>query len=128
MSAVQEEGSPEGHYYETMFLMSSDEGGEYELVFFRRLDDEFNKVIKFYREKMEEVIKEAEELNKQMDALIALRIKVDKPVIVSTTEVMNGRKPCNGRTIISSALYVCTISHTTKNSFEALFIKKCPNW
>ncbi|KAL7231995.1 hypothetical protein ACSBR2_010084 [Camellia fascicularis] len=60
-----------------MFLMSLDEGGEYELVFFRGLDDEFNKVIKFYREKVEEVIKEAEELNKQMDALIALWIKVD---------------------------------------------------
>ncbi|THG00515.1 hypothetical protein TEA_004010 [Camellia sinensis var. sinensis] len=85
VSAVQEEGSPEGNYYETMFLMSSDEGGEYELVFFRRLDDEFNKVIKFYREKVKELIKEAEELNKKMNALIALRIKVDKPVIVSTT-------------------------------------------
>ncbi|GMP28808.1 hypothetical protein CsSME_00004200 [Camellia sinensis var. sinensis] len=85
VSAVQEEGSPEGNYYETMFLMSSDEGGEYELVFFRRLDDEFNKVIKFYTEKVKELIKEAEELNKKMNALIALRIKVDKPVIVSTT-------------------------------------------
>ncbi|KAL7232326.1 hypothetical protein ACSBR2_010362 [Camellia fascicularis] len=93
VSAVQEEGSPEGYYYETMFLMSSDEGGEYELVFFRRLDDEFNKVIKFYREKVEELIKE--ELNKQMDVLIALRIKVDKPVIVSTTsQEINGSKPC----------------------------------
>ncbi|CAL5325031.1 unnamed protein product [Camellia sinensis] len=101
VSAVQEEGSPEGNYYETMFLMSSDEGGEYELVFFRRLDDEFNKVIKFYREKVKELIKEAEELNKKMNALIALRIKVDKPVIVSTTsQEINESKPCNGRTII----------------------------
>ncbi|KAF5961804.1 hypothetical protein HYC85_003013 [Camellia sinensis] len=129
VSAVQEEGSPEGNYYETMFLMSSDEGGEYELVFFRRLDDEFNKVIKFYREKVKELIKEAEELNKKMDALIALRIKVDKPVIVSTTsQEINESKPCNGRTIISSALYVYTINHTTKNSFEALFFQKCPNF
>ncbi|KAI8031815.1 hypothetical protein LOK49_LG01G03739 [Camellia lanceoleosa] len=91
VSAVQEEGSPEGNYYETMFLMSSDEGEEYELVFFWRLDNEFNKVIKFYREKVEELIKEAEELNKKMDALIALWIKVDKPVIVSTTsQEING--------------------------------------
>ena len=64
---------------ETMFLMTGDEGGEYELVYFRRLDDEFNKVIKFYRGKVDEVMKEAAVLNKQMDALIAFRIKVDDP-------------------------------------------------
>ncbi|XWS69679.1 hypothetical protein CRYUN_Cryun04dG0199500 [Craigia yunnanensis] len=65
--------------YETTFLMSSDEGGEYELVYFRRLDDEFNKVDKFYSAKVQEVMKEADDLNKQMDALIAFRIKVEKP-------------------------------------------------
>ncbi|KAK8526046.1 hypothetical protein V6N13_017114 [Hibiscus sabdariffa] len=65
--------------YETTFLMSSEEGGEYELVYFRRLDDEFNKVDKFYRAKMQEVMKEADVLNKQMDALIAFRIKVENP-------------------------------------------------
>ncbi|TXG56550.1 hypothetical protein EZV62_017863 [Acer yangbiense] len=65
--------------YETTFLMSSDDGGEYELVYFRRLDEEFNKVDKFYRDKVEEVLKEAEVLNKQMDALIAFRIKVENP-------------------------------------------------
>uniref|UniRef100_A0A5B6Z511 Putative EXS family protein isoform 1 n=1 Tax=Davidia involucrata TaxID=16924 RepID=A0A5B6Z511_DAVIN len=80
VSAEQQEGSEEG-CYRTRFLMSSDAGGEYELVFFRRLDDEFNKVVKFYRAKVEDVVKEAEELNKQMDALIALRIKVDNPVL-----------------------------------------------
>ncbi|CAI9756180.1 unnamed protein product [Fraxinus pennsylvanica] len=68
-----EEGS------ETMFLNEADEGGEYELVYFRRLDDEFNKVVKFYKAKMEEVMKEAAVLNKQMDALIAFRIKVENP-------------------------------------------------
>ncbi|KAK0573312.1 hypothetical protein LWI29_006262 [Acer saccharum] len=67
------------HSYETTFLMSSDDGGEYELVYFRRLDDEFNKVDKFYRDKVEEVLKEAEVLNKQMNALIAFRIKVENP-------------------------------------------------
>ncbi|KAK9271772.1 hypothetical protein L1049_002135 [Liquidambar formosana] len=79
VTAVEQEGS-EG-YYQTTFFMSSDQGGEYELVFFRRLDDEFNKVLKFYKAKVEEVLKEAEELNKQMDALIALRIKVENPVV-----------------------------------------------
>ncbi|KAG8384674.1 hypothetical protein BUALT_Bualt04G0142600 [Buddleja alternifolia] len=78
VSSVHEEGSE--NHYQTMFLRSSEEGGEYELVFFRRLDEEFNKVVKFYKEKVEEVKVEAEELNKQMDALIALRIKVDKPL------------------------------------------------
>lgn len=64
---------------ETTFLMAAEEGGEYELVFFRRLDDEFNKVEKFYKKKVEEVLKEAAMLNKQMDALIAFRIKVENP-------------------------------------------------
>ncbi|KAF5454757.1 hypothetical protein F2P56_024400 [Juglans regia] len=65
--------------YQTTFLMSDDEGGEYELVYFRRLDDEFNKVEKFYRSMVEEVMKEADMLNKQMDAFIAFRIKVENP-------------------------------------------------
>ncbi|CAN1187784.1 Phosphate transporter PHO1 homolog 3 [Linum perenne] len=65
--------------YQTTFLMASDEGGEYELVYFRRLDDEFNKVNKFYKAKVEEVLKEADTLNKQMDALIAFRVKVENP-------------------------------------------------
>ncbi|XP_059670362.1 phosphate transporter PHO1 homolog 9-like [Cornus florida] len=77
---MQEERS-EGNLYKTMFLRSSEDGGEYELVFFRRLDDEFNKVVKFCKEKVEEVMEEAEELDKQMDALIALRVKVERPVL-----------------------------------------------
>ncbi|KAH1189036.1 Phosphate transporter PHO1 3 [Glycine max] len=68
--------------YETTFLMTSEEGGEYELVYFKRLDDEFNKVDKFYKSKVEEVMKEAAMLNKQMDALIAFRIKVEKPSLL----------------------------------------------
>jgi hypothetical protein len=64
---------------QTTFLMASDDGGEYELVYFKRLDDEFNKVDMFYRSKVEEVRKEAATLNKQMDALIAFRIKVENP-------------------------------------------------
>ncbi|KAK6128859.1 hypothetical protein DH2020_037376 [Rehmannia glutinosa] len=79
VSPIQEEGSH--NFYQTMFLRSSEEGGELELLFFRKLDDEFNKVVKFYEAKVEEVKLRAEELNKQMDALIALRIKVDKPFV-----------------------------------------------
>ncbi|KAG8366383.1 hypothetical protein BUALT_Bualt17G0074000 [Buddleja alternifolia] len=63
----------------TRFLMAAEEGGEYELVYFRRLDDEFNKVVTFYRSKVEEVMKEAGVLNKQMEALIAFRVKVEHP-------------------------------------------------
>ncbi|KAL4653813.1 hypothetical protein ACB092_01G333400 [Castanea dentata] len=85
----QQEESSERHY-QTMFLMSSEIGGEYELVFFRRLDDEFNKVINFYRKKVEAVMEEANELTKQMDVLIALRIKVDDPVME-----FNGSDPRN---------------------------------
>ncbi|XP_051122453.1 phosphate transporter PHO1 homolog 3-like [Andrographis paniculata] len=64
---------------ETMFLMVADDGGEYELVYFKYLDDEFNKVSKFYKAKVEEVLNEAGVLNRQMEALIAFRVKVTKP-------------------------------------------------
>lgn len=64
---------------ETMFMMAADEGGEYEMVYFKRLDDEFNKVSKFYKVKVEEVMKEAAVLNRQMEALIAFRVKVENP-------------------------------------------------
>ncbi|XP_041010731.1 phosphate transporter PHO1 homolog 3-like isoform X2 [Juglans microcarpa x Juglans regia] len=76
VNSVNQDGSLS---YQTTFLMSDDEGGEYELVYFRRLDDEFNKVDKFYRSKVEEVMNEANLLNKQMDAFIAFRIKVENP-------------------------------------------------
>lgn len=85
VSAV-EEGGVEGDY-QTMFLMSGEEGGEFELLFFRRLDDEFNKVLRFYKKKVEEVMLEADELSKQMNALIALRIKIDNPVVKGTDMV-----------------------------------------
>ncbi|GMI99251.1 hypothetical protein like AT3G29060 [Hibiscus trionum] len=85
VSSVQE-GGDEGRY-QTMFLRSGEEGGELELLFFRGLDDEFNKVHKFYKKKVEEVMVEADELSKQMNALIALRIKVDNPVVGGTDMV-----------------------------------------
>ncbi|GJV02081.1 SPX and EXS domain-containing protein [Tanacetum coccineum] len=87
VSAMQEPdeelGDQDSRSYQTIFLRSSEDGGEFELIFFNRLDHEFNKVNSFYREKVEEVVKQAEELNIQMDALIALRIKVNDPYAVS---------------------------------------------
>lgn len=59
--------------------MAAEEGGVQELEYFRKVDDEFNKVDKFYRSKVDEVMKEAAVLNKQMDAFIAFRIKVENP-------------------------------------------------
>ncbi|KAG7032233.1 Phosphate transporter PHO1-like 3, partial [Cucurbita argyrosperma subsp. argyrosperma] len=76
VNAVSRDGTRK---YRTTFLMADEEGGEYELVYFRSLDREFNKVEKFYKSKVEEVVKEASVLNKQMDALIAFRIKVENP-------------------------------------------------
>ncbi|XP_043704062.1 phosphate transporter PHO1 homolog 3-like isoform X1 [Telopea speciosissima] len=75
--------------YQSNFLMSAEEGGEYELLYFRRLDDELNKVNKFYKDKVDEVLKEANQLNKQMDALIALRIKAENPNMDSVYEYSN---------------------------------------
>ncbi|XP_052296162.1 phosphate transporter PHO1 homolog 10 isoform X5 [Citrus sinensis] len=74
VEALPRDGS--GHFYRTNFLRQS-EGGEIEEMFFEKLDQELNKVNKFYKDKVEAVRSEAAELNKQMDALIALRIKVD---------------------------------------------------
>ncbi|KAL1198358.1 Phosphate transporter PHO1-like protein [Cardamine amara subsp. amara] len=65
--------------YETTILKVAEAGREAELVFFKTLDLEFDKVNHFYRSKVEEMVKEAVVLNKQMDALVAFRIKVDKP-------------------------------------------------
>lgn len=75
VEALPRDGS--GHFYRTNFLRQSEEGGEIEEMFFEKLDQELNKVNKFYKDKVEAVRSEAAELNKQMDALIALRIKVD---------------------------------------------------
>ncbi|MCL7030075.1 hypothetical protein MKW94_015979 [Papaver nudicaule] len=65
--------------YETKFLIPSEDASEQEVVFFNTLDYEFSKVDKFYKDKVEEVMNEVALLNKQMDALIALRIKVENP-------------------------------------------------
>lgn len=72
-----EEGEGSEGLYQTMFLKPSEEGAEQDLVFFKKLDHEFNKVNSFYKKMVNGMVEEAEELSKQMNALIALRIKVD---------------------------------------------------
>ncbi|KAL5722929.1 hypothetical protein ACHQM5_006386 [Ranunculus cassubicifolius] len=62
---MENEGEDDIHGYRTTFLMSSGQGGEFEQGFFNKLDEEFNK--------------EDAMLNKQMDALIVFRIKVENP-------------------------------------------------
>ncbi|XP_056165974.1 phosphate transporter PHO1 homolog 10-like [Syzygium oleosum] len=65
--------------YRTDFLKQSKEGGDIEAMFFRKLDEELNKVNTFYKDKVEELMNEASSLDRQMDALVALRIKVENP-------------------------------------------------
>ncbi|KAI3722419.1 hypothetical protein L2E82_33457 [Cichorium intybus] len=77
--------------YRTVFLRSSEDAGETELGFFKRLDDEFNKVIDFYNGKVSEMVVEAEELSKQINALIALRIKVEDPLFCNSTPIFSSR-------------------------------------
>ncbi|KAA3488157.1 phosphate transporter PHO1-like protein 10 isoform X2 [Gossypium australe] len=52
------------------------EGREIEIEFFRKLDEELNKINTFYKEQIEVVMDESTLLNRQLDALIALRLKV----------------------------------------------------
>ncbi|KAD5961072.1 hypothetical protein E3N88_12545 [Mikania micrantha] len=77
--------------YRTVFLRSSEDAGESELSFFKRLDDELNKVIGFYKSKVGEMVNEAEELSKQMNTLIALRIKVDDPEYCGSSRIFSSR-------------------------------------
>ncbi|KAL5761719.1 hypothetical protein ACOSP7_017983 [Xanthoceras sorbifolium] len=105
VNSVSRDGSKS---YETTFLMSSDDGGEYELVYFRRLDDEFNKVDKFYRAKVMEVMKEAEVLNKQMDALIAFRIKVENPPVTGFDRTVEMTRLASDIAITTAELHIST--------------------
>lgn len=65
--------------YQTLLVSPSEQGGEQEVMFFERLDDEFNKVNMFYKSKEAEVVAEADELSRQMNSLISLRVRVERP-------------------------------------------------
>ncbi|XP_050384344.1 phosphate transporter PHO1 homolog 9-like isoform X2 [Argentina anserina] len=90
-------GDGEDGRYHTFVTVSDDERG-YEVKFFNRLDDEFNKVVVFYKKKVREVVEEADELSRQMDTLIALRLKVDNPMVDFGDSSPNSAvHPINGR-------------------------------
>ncbi|XVF85891.1 hypothetical protein PTKIN_Ptkin17bG0154200 [Pterospermum kingtungense] len=120
VNSVSRNGS---HSYETTFLMSSDEGGEYELVYFRRLDDEFNKVDKFYRAKVQEVMKEADVLNKQMDALIAFRIKVENPPGINFDRSVEMTRLASDIAASAAALSAATPSGARSASRKAVHLE-----
>ncbi|XP_065864253.1 phosphate transporter PHO1 homolog 3-like isoform X2 [Euphorbia lathyris] len=133
---VHREGSES---FETIFLMSSDEGGEYELVYFKRLDNELNKVNKFYKKKADEVMKEADLLNKQMDALIAFRIKVENPDgwsdrtadmtrlasdVAASTAALAASTPFGARTMSKRRVHVMDVIEEDENSDELNYGKR----
>ncbi|GLU03350.1 hypothetical protein SLE2022_205530 [Rubroshorea leprosula] len=66
-------------FYKTDFLQQSEEGEHVEAEFCKKLDEELNKISNFYKDRVEEVMDEANSVNNQMDALIALRVKVENP-------------------------------------------------
>lgn len=97
--------------YQSMLCASSlEHGGENELLFFRRLDDEFNKVVGFYKKEVRKLMLEAEELSKQMDILVALRIKVEKPD--SAFEDSNQHVSLTGSTASSTSTSTSTVKST----------------
>lgn len=76
--------------YNALVLRLSEEGAEHELQFFKTLDHEFDKVRLFHELKVQEMKENAEQLSKQMDALIALRIRVTKPTDVDAVSIDSG--------------------------------------
>ncbi|XP_062009880.1 phosphate transporter PHO1 homolog 9-like [Rosa rugosa] len=91
---VTEDG--EDGRYQTFVTVSDEERG-YEVKFFNELDHEFNKVVGFYKKKVKEVVEEADELSRQMDTLIALRLKVDNPMVDFGDGPNSAVHPINGR-------------------------------
>ncbi|KAF4400169.1 hypothetical protein G4B88_019378 [Cannabis sativa] len=76
IKTLQRDGSLQ--LFETVFIGQPEEGTEFEVTFFRKLDEEFYKANNFYKDKVKGMMDEANQLNKQMESLIALRIRVDK--------------------------------------------------
>ncbi|XXG70565.1 hypothetical protein AAC387_Pa07g0012 [Persea americana] len=98
-AAADGDGVRSSERYETMFLMATVEGGEYEMVYFKRLDDEFNKVNSFYMSKVQEVMTEADVLTRQMNALIAFRLRVENPSRYHQGFLASSLSPNSGNTI-----------------------------
>jgi hypothetical protein len=95
-------------FYTTQFLRESAEGGELEVKFFKKLDEQLNKFNTFYKDKLDEMKHEASLLNKQMDAFIALRIKVESPGFDDSC----AKKSCDTGVVTTNPLKSCSPSRT----------------
>ncbi|WVZ10143.1 hypothetical protein V8G54_014673 [Vigna mungo] len=73
----EEDGSKQ--LYKTNFHKLNEEGGEAEARLFQKLDEELNKVNAFYKDQVEAANHESNLLSKQVEALVALRVKVKSP-------------------------------------------------
>ncbi|RDY07084.1 Phosphate transporter PHO1-like 10, partial [Mucuna pruriens] len=77
VKTLEQDGSK--HVYKTDFQKPHEEGGEAETRFFEKLDEELNKVKAFYKDQVEAAMHETTILSKQVEALVALRVKVKSP-------------------------------------------------
>ena len=62
-----------------LFASADGEAEAHVSAFFSAIEGELRKVARFYSSKVEDVVAEADELSRQMDVLIALRIKIENP-------------------------------------------------
>lgn len=77
VKTLEQDGSKQ--VYETNFQKEHEEGGQAESRFFQKLDEELNKVNAFYKDQVEADKHEATLLSKQVEALVAFRVKVKNP-------------------------------------------------
>ncbi|KAG2376993.1 Phosphate transporter PHO1-like protein [Vigna angularis] len=78
VKTLEEEGGSK-QLYKTNFHKLHEEGGEAEARLFQKLDEELNKVNAFYKDQVEAANHEFNLLSKQVEALVALRVKVKSP-------------------------------------------------
>ncbi|RZB65357.1 Phosphate transporter PHO1-like 10 [Glycine soja] len=74
VKTLEQDGSRQ--LYKTNFQKFDEEGGEVEARLFQKLDEELNKVNAFYKDQVEAAQHEVTLLSKQMEALVALRVKI----------------------------------------------------
>ncbi|XP_027361243.1 phosphate transporter PHO1 homolog 10 isoform X2 [Abrus precatorius] len=77
VKTLEQDGSKQ--LYKTNFQKFHEVGGEAEARLFEKLDEELNKVNAFYKDQVEAAKHEATLLSKQVEALVALRVKVKSP-------------------------------------------------
>ncbi|KAL9352084.1 hypothetical protein Peur_054764 [Populus x canadensis] len=103
-------------FYTTQFLRESEEGGELEVKFFKKLDEQLNKFNTFSKDKLDEMKHEASLLNKQMDAFIAWRIKVESPGFDDSC----AKKSCDTGVVTTNPLKSCSPSRDTPSGFRTI--------